>query len=272
MKYACISLNSAGIETARIIADYLEEVARIGSPPDTATEGGHLEDQKVDVLMNSRSGGLPALVKDAFSRYKGLIFVMAAGIVVRMIAPFVKDKYTDPAVVVVDDARRFAVSLLSGHEGGANNLAYRAAAALGAEPVITTGTETNKPYTVGIGCRKGIAEKAVSDALLKGCKTAGIGREAVRYAASIDVKKLEPGLLLGCDSLGFPLRFFSKTDINSFAGDFENNDVSLRNLGVKAVAEPCALLAGKSRRLVLAKTVYNGVTVAVAAEEEAADG
>ncbi|MBI4745603.1 MAG: cobalt-precorrin 5A hydrolase, partial [Deltaproteobacteria bacterium] len=60
-------------------------------------------------------------IKDAsekvFSEYDGLVFIMATGIVVRVIAPFIKGKDVDPAVVVVDEAGRFAVSLLSGHLG-----------------------------------------------------------------------------------------------------------------------------------------------------------
>ncbi|HDY90459.1 MAG TPA: hypothetical protein ENH82_20355, partial [bacterium] len=52
---------------------------------------------------------------------------MASGIVVRIIAPYIKDKHTDPAVVVVDDVGRSVISLVSGHEGGANKLAHRVA-------------------------------------------------------------------------------------------------------------------------------------------------
>ncbi|MDO8445312.1 MAG: cobalt-precorrin 5A hydrolase [Deltaproteobacteria bacterium] len=82
----------------------------------------------------------------AFSEYGGLVFIMATGIVVRIIAPFIKGKDVDPAVVVMDEAGRFAVSLLSGHLGGANELAREVAKHTGAIPVITTGTDVcNKP-------------------------------------------------------------------------------------------------------------------------------
>ena len=73
----------------------------------------------------------------------GLVLIMATGIVVRMIAPLLESKQSDPAVVVMDDAGRFAISLLSGHLGGANELAERCAFVCGARPVITTATDAN---------------------------------------------------------------------------------------------------------------------------------
>lgn len=78
-----------------------------------------------------------------FQSYHGLVMVMALGIVVRLIAPFVKDKRTDPAVVVLDEKGKFVISALSGHLGGANELARRLAGGLGAIPVVTTATDIN---------------------------------------------------------------------------------------------------------------------------------
>ncbi len=84
---------------------------------------------------------LPALVAATFAARPAHLFVCACGIAVRAIAPHLRDKATDPAVVCLDDAGRFAVSLLSGHLGGANALAREAAAAVGAVPVVTTATD-----------------------------------------------------------------------------------------------------------------------------------
>ncbi len=72
---------------------------------------------------------------------KNLIFIMATGIVVRTIAPLLKDKRTDPAVIVLDEKGRYAISLLSGHLGGANKLAGEIADLLGAQAVITTASD-----------------------------------------------------------------------------------------------------------------------------------
>lgn len=83
-------------------------------------------------------------IKDEFDRYSGHIFIMSTGIVVRLIAPLIKHKTEDPAVVVVDDGGHHAISLLSGHLGGANELARQIAAMIGARPVITTATDVNQ--------------------------------------------------------------------------------------------------------------------------------
>ena len=86
---------------------------------------------------------LKTLITSLWKGYDGFVFVMATGIAVRMIAPLLESKETDPAVVVMDDAGRFAVSLLSGHLGGGNELAERCAFVTGARAVITTATDAN---------------------------------------------------------------------------------------------------------------------------------
>lgn len=77
-------------------------------------------------------------VKDTFHEFDAFIFVSALGICVRTIAPVIKDKYTDPAVVCVDSTGRNVIAVLSGHKGGANQLTKEVAAILGTNPVITT--------------------------------------------------------------------------------------------------------------------------------------
>jgi cobalt-precorrin 5A hydrolase len=84
---------------------------------------------------------LSDVFNEAFEQGENLICIMAAGIVVRSLAPLLKSKAADPAVVVVDEAGRFAISLLSGHLGGANELARQVARVLGGMPVITTATD-----------------------------------------------------------------------------------------------------------------------------------
>ncbi len=74
-------------------------------------------------------------------RLHAAVLFLATGAAVRLVAPLLADKHTDPAVVCVDEARRFAVALTGGHEGGANDLARRVADALGATPVVTTASD-----------------------------------------------------------------------------------------------------------------------------------
>ncbi|MBI2160284.1 MAG: cobalt-precorrin 5A hydrolase [candidate division NC10 bacterium] len=89
-------------------------------------------------------GQLAPLLAEIYGSYDGFVFLMATGIVVRMIAEHIKDKRYDPAVVVMDITGRFAISLVSGHLGGANALTRRLAEITGATPVITTGTDVNE--------------------------------------------------------------------------------------------------------------------------------
>jgi cobalt-precorrin 5A hydrolase len=87
------------------------------------------------------NGRFSAFVGELFEKYEGIIFIMACGIVVRSIAPFLKNKKTDPAVLVIDEQGGHVISLLAGHYGGANQLARQIAALIGGEAVITTATD-----------------------------------------------------------------------------------------------------------------------------------
>ena len=83
-----------------------------------------------------------ALMADLWPRYKGIVAVVSLGALVRSVAPFLKDKHSDPALVAIDDTGRFVVSVLSGHLGGANRLTSAIAEHLGAEAVITTASDS----------------------------------------------------------------------------------------------------------------------------------
>lgn len=133
--------------------------------------GGALEVQACVKIFD----GLIAVVQENFRRFDGHVFIMAAGIVVRAIGPLLRHKAVDPAVVVVDDQGKFAISLLSGHIGGANRLAARTAELLGAMPVITTATDVNgRPaidvlaVELGLAIENPAAVKGVNMALLAG--------------------------------------------------------------------------------------------------------
>ncbi len=93
---------------------------------------------------------LSEAVAHNFRQYAAHIFIMATGIVVRMIAPFIRHKTEDPAVVVVDDQGHHAISLLAGHIGGANDLTQQVAQIIGAHPVITTATDVNAKPAIDV--------------------------------------------------------------------------------------------------------------------------
>jgi cobalt-precorrin 5A hydrolase len=90
------------------------------------------------------TGELSGLVRALWPETEGFVLIMATGIVVRLVATLLEGKEKDPAVVVMDDAGRFAISLLSGHLGGGNELACRCAFITGAREVITTATDVNE--------------------------------------------------------------------------------------------------------------------------------
>ncbi|WP_027407541.1 cobalt-precorrin 5A hydrolase [Anaerovibrio sp. RM50] len=132
MKYAIFTSSENGLKVARRIRENIKANVDI-----YAHEG--LRDQH-EVIYYSR---LASAVKEEFSRYGALIFIMATGIVVRTIAPLLESKLTDPAVVVMDEQARNVISLLSGHIGGGNELTLELAEILESNPVITTATDVN---------------------------------------------------------------------------------------------------------------------------------
>lgn len=93
-------------------------------------------------------GALSEAVGEAFGCADLIVFFTATGIAVRSIAPFIRHKSADPAVVVVDECGRYSISLLSGHHGGANQYAREIAGLTGAEPVITTATDSEGKFAV----------------------------------------------------------------------------------------------------------------------------
>jgi cobalt-precorrin 5A hydrolase len=109
-----------------------------------------LERFKTEEREKIIKGRFMEFVRRIFFKYDGFIFIMAAGIVVRAISPLIRDKRTDPAVVVVDEKGKHAISLLGGHLGGANTLAEMVAESTGGEAVITTATDVNNTMAVDV--------------------------------------------------------------------------------------------------------------------------
>lgn len=278
-----------------------------------------------------------------FAWADAMVFVGACGIAVREIAPHIRDKRTDPAVLSVDELGKFVIPLLSGHIGGANDLAKELAENLGSTPVITTATDINQKFSVdswaakqgfiignmhiaklisaeilernvplscdfpivtalpngvingnngeigicvsyknektfdktlnlipkilhiGIGCRRGTSKKVIADAVGKVFTDYDIDFRAVKCAASIDLKKDEEGLLEFCQEKTLNITFYSADELKNVQGNFSKSEFVKNVTGVDNVCERSALVGAEN--LVVRKTAYNGVTVAVAAEK-----
>lgn len=134
-------------------------------------------------------------MQQAFLQYDGLICIMATGIVVRTLAPLFVHKKEDAAVVVMDSKGAFAISLLSGHLGGANELAKRMAEVSGGQPVITTATDVEGAFAFDLFAKKHHMEienidqlKYISSALLRG--------EPVRICGHREMDELKQKQLL----------------------------------------------------------------------------
>ena len=137
MKTVLICFSDAGAVLAQRIAELLHfEPSDIHSITKFAEKYGFTSHKSVCADMG-----------ELFSANDALIFIGACGIAVRDIAPHLKNKTVDPAVLVLDDHGKFVIPILSGHIGGANALANHLAAQLGAISVITTATDGSGKFS-----------------------------------------------------------------------------------------------------------------------------
>lgn len=229
-----------------------------------AVAEGAMRSVASDVGARAYDGSLREFIGTLWGDHAAIVGVMASGIMVRAIAPWVRSKLSDPAVVVVDDAGRFAISLLSGHEGGANSLAEAVADVTGGIPVVTTGTEARRRLVVGVGARRGVSETAVLETIDEALAAAGCTRDQIRALATIDLKADEAGVRAAADSLDVPLFVISRERIKALQEALRDPNFVEATTGVAAVCIPAALLTGVETRLIGPRTVREGVTVALA--------
>ena len=185
MNAAVFCYSRAGIQTARRVSRAL-----------------HDTDASLYTLARLEEPGFlpiePSVYALEFSRRDALIFVGACGIAVREIAPYVRDKKTDPAVLVLDERARHVIPLLSGHIGGANRLALRLSSVLGADPVITTATDVNGKFAVDeFAARAGCA---ISDMQLAKAFAAGILERDLPLCSAFPIVSPLPGGVYEADS------------------------------------------------------------------------
>ena len=134
MKLAIISVSNKGQELAYELNEILDSDSTI---------------IKCDLYHKDVKNHFPIL----FYEYDAIIAIMASGILIRSIAPLVESKLSDPAVVNIDDNGKFVISTLSGHLGGANDLAIKISKLINATPVITTSTDVNNKLGIDVLAR-----------------------------------------------------------------------------------------------------------------------
>ena len=131
MKIAIISVSDKGRTLALKLKDKLDDDSTV---------------IRCDLYHKNVKNYFPVL----FYEYDAIIAIMASGILIRSIAPLVESKVTDPAVLNIDDNGNFVISTLSGHLGGANELAHKISGLIDATPVITTSTDVNKKIGIDV--------------------------------------------------------------------------------------------------------------------------
>lgn len=161
---ACIAFTEQGCRLALRLADGLAGPVRVSGP-----------ERFAGPLGIGAYESLEAWTAEAFGSADALVFVGATGIAVRAVAPYVSDKFSDPAVVSVDELGRVAVPLLSGHVGGANDLARAVAEVTGGIAAVSTATDLNGAFAIdefardaGLAVGERELAKKISAALLAG--------------------------------------------------------------------------------------------------------
>ncbi len=195
---------------------------------------------------------------ELMNKFDCIVAYMPTGIVVRSVCPHLKGKWVDPPIVVIDKPMKYAIPLLGAHRG-ANTVAENLKS-LGLTPVKTTSAEFSDGLCIGLGCRRGVSSEEILKVIYLALNEVKAKLEDVRLIATVDLKKDEKGLIEAADNIKKPLMFVSTEKIN----EMDIRETKANIIGVKNVAEACALFYSKKKELILPKKAYGGVTIAVA--------
>ena len=232
MRLAIFSVTGKGALLADKLAHQLQNDVTVYAKQGRTTNLSHHTYEK-----------LSTLIENVFSLYDGLIFIMATGIVVRVIAAHIHDKQFDPAVVVLDDAALYAISLLSGHLGGANELTKQVATLLGATPVITTATDVaHKPAADMLAVKLNLAIEPFDQ--LKTLNASIVNEDKVLFCIDNQLNQAEQYIELAQD-LGVTLQSMEKLkDSNSYDSAVVITDKELYMLKPYLYLRPATLAVG----------------------------
>lgn len=145
MKIAIVAITRHGIALAGKVVAALPG-AQLFSPEKFRPEAEEAAPGAAHCYVGKTGEQIPVL----FANFDGIVAIVSLGAMVRLMAPHLKDKEQDPGVVVMDEAGRYAIPVLAGHLGGANELAGRLARALGALPVLTTASDARETLAVDL--------------------------------------------------------------------------------------------------------------------------
>ena len=174
MKIAVVSITKHGIALAGKVVAALPGT-QLFCPEKFRAAGETAAPNAVHCYEGKVGDQVPAL----FAAFDGIVAIVSLGAVVRLIAPHLKSKEVDPAVVVIDEAGKFVIPMLSGHLGGANALAGHLATALGAQAVLTTASDARETIGVDLlGRELGWRFEATHDEIVR-CSAAMVNDEPV---------------------------------------------------------------------------------------------
>lgn len=202
-----------------------------------------------------------------------LLCICASGIVMRSLAPVLRDKHHDPSVLLIDEAGEFVVPLLSGHEGGGYAWGNALASALeGSSQCVVTGAQQfSRRFTaVGMGCERNCPREHLDELLQQGLEAAPKDSLPPEAIASIALKADEPGLLELARLNKLPSVFFDAAALNRYRSRLRHpSEVVYRETGCYGVAEAAALAAverisGAPARLLVPKIKTRRATFALA--------
>jgi cobalt-precorrin 5A hydrolase len=207
--------------------------------------------------------GIGDLVSLIFDRVEAIVGIVPMGVMVRVLAPNLKNKHDDPGVIVVDHEGRYVISVASEHRI-ADGLSRALAEQIGAQSVITS---RRRRIAIGIGSRRGIAAWEVVRGVEGSLRAASVDLDEVKCIATIDLKRDEAGILEAAKRLQKELLFISGEELKNYMGS--RSEKAREALGVEGVCEQAALAVfGGNGRLIMNKRVLGGLTIAMAEEVE----
>ena len=216
-----IALTEAGLKLAKIIAQTLSSDHEIWYKPKPFS----------------------SVVQQAFNQGDRLLFICATGIVVRTLAPVLTDKKNDPPVLILDEAGKFVIPLLSGHEGGANEWASEIANAISSQLVMTTANPYLAPvYSVGMGCERGCSIDDLAFLLTQSLAQVNLTLADISHLNSIDIKADEVGLINLAKKINKPYYTWDVKQLTTVEHLLNSKSDYVHSVvGVYGVAESAAL-------------------------------